>query len=346
VLEWQQNVSLAAYNTLALPAQADTFVHLHNVEDIQELVSRLSVSRAPMMVLGGGSNVVLTGDFPGTVIHVCTQGIEIISETVADITVRVAAGEAWHGFVEYCMTRGWYGLENLALIPGQVGGAPIQNIGAYGVEAGDFITNVQAVDLDSGESLNFAHELCAFGYRDSVFKSQWKDRILITSVDFRLNKTPMPNLSYAPVKQYLEEKSWEPSPESVFAAVVAIRQSKLPDPAQLPNVGSFFKNPVISQAQFEALKQQYPSIPGYAQQDSTMKVAAGWLIEQAGFKGKPLGHAAVHQQQALVMVNLGGASSAEVLALAEDIRNTVRKMFHIELEMEPQCYPPLVPREN
>lgn len=334
---------LQSLNTLAVPARADLLAQVDTLEQLQALLQwrrqHADVRNLPVVPLGGGSNIVLAGDVHGLVVRLNILGREIVAEDADYVWVKVGAGENWHSFVSFCMSFHYWGLENLALIPGSVGAAPIQNIGAYGVEVRDCFAELSAVDIDSGVSVTFDRDACHFGYRDSVFKQQLKDRYIITSVTFRLHKTPKIVCEYPALRQYLQQASSEVvTPQQIFAAVCAIRREKLPDPAEIPNVGSFFKNPLISRAQFTALEQQYPDIVGYPQADGQVKLAAGWLIDRAGWRGYVQGPVGVHRQQALVLVNHSQGSGADILTLAAAIQADIKHKYDVMLEVEPRIY--------
>ncbi|WP_236593708.1 UDP-N-acetylmuramate dehydrogenase [Burkholderia gladioli] len=292
----------------------------------------------PVLVLGGGSNVVFTGDLDALVLINGVRGRALLREDDEAWYVEAGGGENWHEFVAWTLDAGMPGLENLALIPGTVGAAPIQNIGAYGIEMRERFASLKAVELATGEIVEFDAAACAFGYRDSVFKQAARDRFAIVSVTFRLPKRWTPRCNYADVSREFAARGIAPAeatPRDVFDAVVAIRRAKLPDPAVLGNAGSFFKNPVIEAGQFAALQQREPDLVSYPQPDGRVKLAAGWLIDRCGWKGRALGAAAVHDRQALVLVNRGGATGAEILALARAIQADVRARFGVELEAEP-----------
>lgn len=328
-------------NTLAVPAKAQLLTQVDSVAQLQAVLAwrRQQPGPAlPVVPLGGGSNMVLAGDVPGLVVRLNIRGRELVHEDADHVWIRVGAGENWHEFVSYCMNFHHWGLENLALIPGSVGAAPIQNIGAYGVEMCDCFAELSAVDVHSGLSVTFDRDACHFGYRDSVFKQHLKDRYIITSVTFRLSKTPKIVCEYPALQQYLQQGSGAITPQQIFGAVCAIRRQKLPDPADTPNVGSFFKNPLISQEHFQKLRQQYPDIVGYPQGDDKVKLAAGWLIDRAGWRGFEQGAVGVHRQQALVLVNPGRGSGAEILQLAEAIKADVQGRYGVLLEVEPRIY--------
>lgn len=330
--------NLQKLNTLAVPAVANFYVAVQDDDELLEALTFARTENLPLLVLGGGSNIVLRADFPGVVVQLKSQGKEVVAEDEHFVWLKVAAGENWHHLVEYTLDNALYGLENLSLIPGSVGAAPIQNIGAYGVEVKDLITELSALEIRSGIVVNFTNESCRFDYRDSIFKQALKDQYVITSVTFRLRKTAQLNLSYPALRDTLAGLD-NPSPQAVSEAVIAIRQSKLPDPALTPNVGSFFKNPIINLAQLQVLRTTYPDIVSYPVDTVRVKLAAGWLIDRAGWRGKEAAGAKVHAQQALVLTNPDRASGARVLALAELIQLSVRAQFGVTLEMEPRVYP-------
>lgn len=332
--------NLQALNTLAIPALARFYVSVSNDDELREALTFAREQALPLMLLGGGSNIVLRADFPGLVLHLRTKGKQLIAEDSESIWLEVAAGENWHALVAYTLEFHYWGLENLALIPGNVGAAPIQNIGAYGVELKDVFAELKAIEIASGVEVVFTPESCAFSYRDSVFKQQLKDQYVITSVTFKLHKTPKLTLTYPALTDALQHVNPEDiMPLLVSEAVCAIRRSKLPNPEQLPNVGSFFKNPIISRAQFERLKALWPDMIAYPSADNTVKVAAGWLVERAGLRGYSTGSVAVHEHQALVLTNPGRVGGQEIMALAEKIITKIEQLFGITLEQEPRIYP-------
>jgi len=337
------DASLRERNTFRVAARARLLVEVTDAAALPALFAQLHARHeADVLVLGGGSNVLLTRDWPGAVVTPALRGIGILSETGGTALVRCAAGESWNDFVHWSLAHGLAGLENLALIPGTVGAAPIQNIGAYGLEMCERFAWLRAVELASGESVEFDARACAFGYRDSFFKREGRDRFVITSVTFRLPKAWQPRANYADLARQLAADGYhadgkEPDAQAIFDAVVAVRRAKLPDPLELGNAGSFFKNPVVNADQFEALKSREPDVVSYAQPDGRVKLAAGWLIDRCGWKGRSIGAAAVHERQALVLVNRGGASGADVLALARAIQHDVLERFGVELEAEPVC---------
>ncbi len=332
--------NLQKLNTLAVPALANYYVSIKNDDDLHEALAFARTENLPLLLLGGGSNIVLRDDFPGLVVQIKSQGREVVDENDEFVWLKVAAGENWHQLVEYSLDNAFYGLENLSLIPGSVGAAPIQNIGAYGVEIKELVAELSALNIRSGLSVTFTNESCQFGYRDSIFKQSLKDQYVITSVTFRLRKQPHLNLAYPALRAALADiVEADITPQQVSAAVIAIRQMKLPDPAVIPNVGSFFKNPIIDQTQFDALKAINPAIVSYPASTNQVKLAAGWLIDQAGWRGREVDGAVVHDQQALVLTNPLKSSGTAVLGLAELIRKSVFEQFGVMLEMEPRIYP-------
>ncbi|MEN7548643.1 UDP-N-acetylmuramate dehydrogenase [Rapidithrix thailandica] len=334
-MELRQNISLTAYNTFGVEASTHFFVRIASTEDAKEMVASGTLAQRPYVVLGGGSNILFTKDFEGLVIKNEIEGIELIREEHDWVYVRAGGGENWHRFVLYCVEKGWQGIENLSLIPGTVGAAPIQNIGAYGVELKDVFDHLEALDLSTGELHTFHKEQCEFGYRDSIFKRTFKGKYLVTSVALRLRKKPQLNTSYGAIEKTLQEKGIRnPTLRDVSNAVIAIRQSKLPDPKEIGNCGSFFKNPIIPKEALLPIQQLFPNIPYYPVEDGQVKVPAGWLIEQCGWKGKKVGKVGTYAQQALVLVNLGGAKGEEAWQLAQKIQKSVQDKFGILIEPE------------
>lgn len=331
---------LKNFNTLAISARARFYVSVTNEQELREALQFAAQENLPLLVLGGGSNIVLNDDFPGLALHMRTQGKTVVAQDDERVWLQVAAGENWHSLVEYSLNYHYWGLENLSLIPGSVGAAPIQNIGAYGVELKDVFEELVAVDIRSGLPVTFTKDACAFGYRDSVFKNRLKDQYVITSVTFKLHKNPQPNLTYPVLAEAFSDRQInEINPQDISQMVCSIRQQKLPDPAQIPNVGSFFKNPVIARAQAERLQQMYPELAIYPVDEDRVKLAAGWLIDRAGWRGYLEGGAGVHARQALVLTNPGGASGKTILALAKKIQQSVAEKYGVDLEPEPRIYP-------
>ncbi|WGS49204.1 UDP-N-acetylmuramate dehydrogenase [Paraburkholderia sp. D15] len=332
---------LKAHNTFGFDVRARFACRIEHEAQLLAAVRDPRVAGLPRLVLGGGSNVVLTGDFDGLVVLIALRGRRVVREDENAWYVEAGGGESWHEFVAWTLAHGMPGLENLALIPGTVGAAPIQNIGAYGLEMGERFASLRAVELATGEVVELDAQACGFGYRDSFFKREGRDRFVITSVTFRLPKAWQPRAGYADLARALAADGHggdaAPSAQAVFDAVVAVRRAKLPDPLELGNAGSFFKNPVVDAAQFEALKRMEPEVVSYPQADGRVKLAAGWLIDRCGWKGRAMGAAAVHERQALVLVNRGGASGADILALAKAVQRDVFERFGVELEAEPVC---------
>jgi UDP-N-acetylmuramate dehydrogenase len=332
----QRAVSLRAFNTFGLEAVAEYFVEVRGEAELQALLRQPTIQALPKYVLGGGSNVLLVGNIEGLVIRNLIKGMQVMAEDASRVWLAAGGGEAWHALVMQAIDHGWGGLENLSLIPGSVGAAPIQNIGAYGVEVKDVVSSVRAIHLQTGELRSFGHPECMFGYRDSVFKRDLKGQFMITGVTFALQKAPHRlQLDYGAIRDELAAAGiLAPTIRDVSAAVIAIRRSKLPDPAILGNAGSFFKNPEVAMARFEALQAQHPGLPGYKVDGETMKIPAGWLIEQAGWKGMSWGNHGVHAQQALVLVNYGGAEGRDILSLSTAIMEDIQARFGILLERE------------
>ncbi|WP_439882222.1 UDP-N-acetylmuramate dehydrogenase [Pontibacter sp. MBLB2868] len=331
----QSDYSLKPYNTFGIDVKAKLFVSFGSVKELQDLLQMPELKQEQKLVLGGGSNVLFTKDFDGVALLNAIKGIEVLREDEQYVYVKAGSGEVWHDFVIYTLQHNWGGVENLSLIPGTVGAAPLQNIGAYGVELKDVFHELEAVHLETGELHTFDNDTCQFGYRESVFKNKLKGQYIVTGVTFKLHKEHHINTSYGAIKTTLEEmRVQNPTIQDVSAAVCHIRSSKLPDPKKIGNAGSFFKNPEISLTQFERLKAQFPDIPSYRVTETTVKVPAGWLIEQCAWKGKVLGNYGVHKNQALVLVNYGGAKGEEVRQLAYDIIASVEEKFGIRLTPE------------
>lgn len=334
-MQLQQNINLKSMNTLALPSIAKQVVFFDHLDQLPALHA-LMVNAPRRWVIGGGSNLVLAAQIDALVIKMQNRGIKLIEETVDQVLVEAQAGEPWHEFVQYCLQKGWFGLENLALIPGTVGAAPVQNIGAYGVELAQFVAQVEVWDVEQEQLRFFSAADCEFAYRDSIFKRSALGRYLIVAVQFRLQKavTWQAVLTYPDLKNHPKLQSNQEA-QSVFDAVVQIRQTKLPDPQQLANAGSFFKNPIVSKEQYNQLREAYPRLVAYAYGEGQFKLAAGWLIEQAGWKGKQLGAIGMHKNQALVLVNYGGGSAQEVQEFVVQLKADVQCIFGVSLEQEP-----------
>ncbi len=333
-MQISENHPLKSLNTFGIDTHASYYTELHDREALQALHADTSVFRGKHLVLGGGSNILFSRDFNGTVIRMMFGGKEVIDRNESHVFLQVQAGEHWDDLVAYCVSKGWGGLENLSLIPGQVGSSPIQNIGAYGVELENTLVSLEAFNKKTGKTETFTHDDCQFGYRTSFFKSNGNNQYIITSVTFRLDAHPKLNTRYGSVAEELNKmRVSSPTIADVREAVCRIRRSKLPDPEKLGNAGSFFKNPLVSEKDYRALKNEYPQIVAYPTAQG-MKLAAGWLIEQAGWKGYRKGDAGVHDKQALVLVNHGNASGKEILNLADHIRASVKQRFGVPLQPE------------
>ncbi|MCM8558976.1 UDP-N-acetylmuramate dehydrogenase [Pseudomonas shahriarae] len=337
-LDVQPQVSLKAFNSFGIDVRAQWFAEAHSDADVREGLAYAAAQQLPLLVIGGGSNLLLTQDIPALVLRMATQGIRVLHDDGQQVLVEAEAGEAWHPFVLWTLAQGFSGLENLSLIPGTVGAAPMQNIGAYGVEIKDVFAGLTALDRQTGELRDFSLEECNFAYRDSLFKHE-VGRWLILRVRFTLNRVAHLKLGYGPVQQRLAEQGIaQATPSDVSRAICSIRSEKLPDPAVLGNAGSFFKNPLVSQELAAQLQLQYPDLVAYPQADGQVKLAAGWLIEKAGWKGFREGDAGVHRLQALVLVNYGAATGLDISSLAQRIQRDIAERFKVDLEMEPNRY--------
>lgn len=330
----QENVSLKPYNTFGLDVTARYFTSFTSLSEL-EAINTLPASRQNLLILGGGSNILLTKDFDGLVLKNEVMGIDVVDEDAAHIYVKVGGGVNWHQFVLHCLEHNFAGIENLSLIPGNVGASPMQNIGAYGVEVKDVFHRLEAFHLEGRAMRTFTLEECRFGYRESVFKRELKNQYVITSVTYRLNKVPCFNTTYGAIQQELEKMGvTDLNIQAISQAVINIRTSKLPDPQVVGNAGSFFKNPQIPNTQFDALKKDFPDIVAYPVGEAHTKLAAGWLIEQCGWKGYRRGDAGCYPKQALVLVNYGQAKGAEIYQLSEEIIKSVKTKFGVALERE------------
>lgn len=335
-LDLRRGHSLRGLNTFGIDASAALYLQVNGADELQAVRADPQLLALPRLVLGGGSNLLLTRDVERLVLHMVNRGIAIQRADDEHIIVTAQSGENWHDFVQWTLAHDLPGLENLSLIPGSVGAAPIQNIGAYGSEMAEYFHSLQAFDFATGEVVSLDKPACAFGYRDSVFKQALRDRAVILQVSFALPRRWQPNLRYAELAAELTARGISaPSAQQISEAVIAIRQRKLPDPALLGNAGSFFKNPIVTAEKHAELLSQFPALVSYAQPDGRHKLAAGWLIDQCGWRGKSLGAAGVHDKQALVLVNLGGASGADILRLANTIRADVLMRFGVAIEPEP-----------
>lgn len=335
-MEFRKNISLKQYNTFGVEATAKYFTSVTSTDQWQELLSNELFLNQRRIVLGSGSNVLFTRDVDGLVIHNAAKGIEKLTETDDSVLLNVRSGEIWHQLVLRCVAENWGGIENLSLIPGTVGAAPIQNIGAYGVEVADVIESVEGIDLLTGKRQVFNREECRFGYRESLFKTDLKEKFFISSVTLRLSKkNHRLNTGYGAINDTLNQMNvTQPTIRLVSDAVIKIRSEKLPDVSALGNAGSFFKNPELSEQRFHELHKAFPAMPHYPTANQRVKVPAGWLIEQCGWKGKKINHVGVHAAQALVLVNFGGAKGEEIFQLAKEIRASVEEKFSITLTPE------------
>lgn len=337
-MEIKQNISLKNRNTFGIDIYADRLVEYYSIEELQDFI-RCRVAdgdKSPLMHIGGGSNLLFMNDFHGTVLHSCIQGINVTANEGDNVYVRVGAGVCWDDWVQYAIDSSWFGLENLSAIPGEVGASAIQNIGAYGSEAKDFILYVDCVDMETGDIRHFCRAECEYGYRDSIFKNVVAGRYAVTHVHFQLSHSFRPNIEYGGIRKALEEQGvqeWDLSPQVLRQTIIRLRQQKLPDPAVTGNAGSFFKNPVVSAAEWQKLLQEYPEAPHYDAANG-VKIPAAWLIEQCGWKGRSLGNAGVYENQPLVLVNNGSATGADIAALSKAIQDDVKKRFGISLETE------------
>ena len=330
-----ENISLKTYNTFGIDVNTKYFSLFNTIEELLQLLEKNKNSLEQIFVLGGGSNILFTQNYNGLIIKSGIKGIDIVKQTDEHVYVKVGSGEVWHNFVLHCVNKNWGGVENLSFIPGTVGASPIQNIGAYGAELKDVFYEAEILHLDSFTRKTISKEECKFGYRDSIFKQEYKGKIIILYVTFKLNKNPIVNTSYGDINKELEIQNINnPTIIDVSNVVCKIRSNKLPNPNELGNAGSFFKNPVISESQFEKLKEKFPTIVGYKNGNKLIKLAAGWLIEQCGWKGKRIGDAGVHKNQALVLVNYGNAKGSEIIELAYKIQDSVKDKFSVKLEPE------------
>lgn len=333
-MEIRKDYSLLSHNTFGMDIKASLFIEYTSVEELKEILRRYPLEEGCWLHIGGGSNQLFKGDYPGIILHSAIKGYEILKENEQEVIVRVGAGEVWDDFVAYSVEKGWYGAENLSLIPGEVGASAVQNIGAYGMEAKDLIVNVETVEVATGEERIFTNAECAYAYRESAFKLSLKGKYIITKVSYRLKKTPCYHLDYGNVRAELEKSGIALTLSNVREVIIKIREGKLPDPKVQGNAGSFFMNPIISRVQFEALLAEYPQMPHYEVDAERVKIPAAWMIDQCGWKGKRLGNAGVHDKQALVLVNAGGATGEEVIRLSEAIQKSVFDKFGIRISPE------------
>ncbi|MFL2582638.1 MAG: UDP-N-acetylmuramate dehydrogenase [Flavobacteriales bacterium] len=335
----ESDVSLKNFNTFGIDVSSKLFSQAENEDHVRNVIQSTEFMRNSSLILGGGSNLLFTKNFDGIVLRNHIQGIEVIEETKEYVLVKVGGGVVWHDFVLHCIKKGWHGVENLSLIPGNVGASPMQNIGAYGVEIKKVFHELEAIHLQTGEIHYFNNSACEFGYRESVFKNKLKGQYLISRVIYKLSKKGNYTISYGAIEKQLESMGvQELSAKSISDAVIAIRQSKLPDPKKIGNSGSFFKNPIVDKSTYHMVKSNFPDVVAYSAGKGFMKLAAGWLIEKAGWKGKTFDNYGVHKHQALVLVNYGGASGKEIYDLSAEILDSIKEKFGVQLEREVNIY--------
>jgi len=335
MMEVWENVDLFPFNTFKMSARARYFVTVSSVNEVRQLITTQLFKEGPFLILGGGSNILLTGDFDGLVIKNELKGIDVVGKTDNTAKIRAGSGEVWHDLVMYCVSNDYGGIENLSLIPGTVGAAPIQNIGAYGREVREVIEEVEAISLENGDLVTFTNEQCRFGYRESVFKQELKNKYFISSITLDLTRNIHNlNTGYGAITEALKRRKLEASVKTTSDAVIEIRSGKLTNPEQVGNAGSFYKNPTITQDKYSALKKKYPSIPSFPGEHHMVKVPAAWLIEQCGWKGQRFGNIGVHKDQALVLVNYGNAEGSAMLELSRKIQQSVEENFGIRLQPE------------
>ena len=332
-----KHYSLLPHNTFGIQANCDRFIDMETEDDVMKLKDMLDDKDMPLLIIGRGSNLLLTDDYHATVLHCSIKGKTIVKEDGNSVLLRCGAGEEWDSIVDYCVAHDWQGIENLSLIPGEVGASAVQNIGAYGTEVKEIIHSIEAVEISTGKKHTFTNEQCEYSYRQSKFKNEWKDRFIITHVTYRLEKSTdyIPKVDYGNIKSELERKGISlPTMKDIRDVVISIRKDKLPDPEVEGNAGSFFMNPIVEKATFMNLLEQYPDMPHYNVDSEREKIPAGWMIDQCGWKGKTLGKAGVHDRQALVLVNRGGATGKDILHLCNTIRNDVKQKFGIDIHPE------------
>lgn len=329
-----KNYSLLPHNTFGMDVKASLFVEYASVTELKDVLTNKDCLKSSWLHIGGGSNLLFTADYEGTVLHSAIHGYEVITENDETIEIRVGAGEVWDDFVAFAVKHGWYGAENLSLIPGEVGASAVQNIGAYGTEAKDLIVSVETVEVSTGRERVFTNDECRYAYRESIFKKELKGKYIVTYVTYRLGKRPVFNLEYGNVKGELEKRGCGVTLENVRNTVIAIREAKLPNPKEQGNAGSFFMNPVVSRLQFEALQREYPDMPFYNVGEDKVKIPAAWMIDRCGWKGRQVGNAGVHTKQALVLVNCGGATGQEIVELSRQIQDSVFSKFGIVISPE------------
>lgn len=327
------NYPILRYNTFGMNVKTSCFVEYSSVSELQSFLSAKEYS-LPLLHIGGGSNLLFLSDFKGTILHSAIKGIDITEESDEWIDIKVGAGEVWDDFVSYTVSKGFYGAENLSIIPGEVGASAVQNIGAYGVEAKDIILTVHTVRISDSSERVFSNEECRYSYRNSIFKGEMKGQYIVTHVTFRLRKSPVFHLSYGNISSELEKRNLSPSLANIRDIIIEVRRSKLPEPEELGNAGSFFMNPMVSMQKFKQLESEFPDIPHYPVDENTVKIPAGWMIDRCGWKGRNIGPAGVYHKQALVLVNLGGATGKDISCLADEIIKSVYEKFGVDIHPE------------
>lgn len=327
------NYPILRYNTFGMDVKTSCFVEYSSVSELQSFLSAKEYS-LPLLHIGGGSNLLFLSDFKGTILHSAIKGIDITEESDEWIDIKVGAGEVWDDFVSYTVSKGFYGAENLSIIPGEVGASAVQNIGAYGVEAKDIILTVHTVKISDSSERVFSNEECRYSYRNSIFKGEMKGQYIVTHVTFRLRKSPVFHLSYGNISSELEKRNLSPSLANIRDIIIEVRRSKLPEPEELGNAGSFFMNPMVSMQKFKQLESEFPDIPHYPVDENTVKIPAGWMIDRCGWKGRNIGPAGVYHKQALVLVNLGGATGKDISCLADEIIKSVYEKFGVDIHPE------------
>lgn len=325
--------SLLPYNTFGIDVKAETFLEYSSVEELKSVLSRKELFSKPYFHIGGGSNLLFVSDFNGTILHSAIKGMEVVEDTEDYVRIRIGAGEVWDDVVAFCVEHGWPGMENLSFIPGEVGATAVQNIGAYGAEAKDVIDEVETVEIETRQERTFTNEECRFSYRQSIFKNELKGKYIVTYVIYRLDKHASYNLEYGNIKSELD-KAGEVSLKSIRETIIAVRRAKLPDPEEEGNAGSFFMNPIVPRKQFESICEAYSEVPHYEVDEAWVKIPAAWMIDRCGWKGRRLGNAGVHDKQALVLVNKGGATGKEIIDLSQAIRNSVKEKFGVDIYPE------------
>ena len=327
------NYPILRYNTFGMDVKTSCFVEYSSVSELQSFLSAKEYS-LPLLHIGGGSNLLFLSDFKGTILHSAIKGIDITEESDEWIDIKVGAGEVWDDFVSYTVSKGFYGAENLSIIPGEVGASAVQNIGAYGVEAKDIILTVHTVRISDSSERVFSNEECRYSYRNSIFKGEMKGQYIVTHVTFRLRKSPVFHLSYGNISSELEKRNLSPSLANIRDIIIEVRRSKLPEPEEFGNAGSFFMNPMVSMQKFKQLESEFPDIPHYPVDENTVKIPAGWMIDRCGWKGRNIGQAGVYHKQALVLVNLGGATGKDISCLADEIIKSVYEKFGVDIHPE------------